>query len=74
MFAAVHVKGVARGTKVLEGPMPEWKFFGQRGTGNGAAGTTVGLPRFKSAMFTTKYPFGNISLVDDETAFLSVFE
>lgn len=64
LFAAIALKGVTNGVKVLEGPVPDWKMFGQRGTGNGAAGTTYGLPRFSKAEFTTKFPFGNISLQD----------
>src|ERR1700712_1657883 len=49
MFAAIHIKGVKNGAKIIEGQVPQWKFFGQRGTGNGAAGSTFGLPRFKDA-------------------------
>ena len=44
MFAAITIKGAQTKAKVLEGPVPEWKLFGQKGTGNGAAGTTFGLP------------------------------
>ncbi len=66
MFAAIHVKGLANGTKVLEGQVPQWKFFGARGTGLGAAGATFGLPRFKSAEFTARFPFGTVSLRDDD--------
>jgi len=66
LFAAIHIKGVQNGTKVLEGPVPAWKFFGQRGTGNGAAGSTFGLPRFGSAAFVTKFPFGMVSLRDKD--------
>ena len=38
-FAAVSIKGLENGAKVLEGPVPEWKVFGtagdrQRGRGN----------------------------------------
>ena len=64
MFAAISIKGMKNGAKVLEGQVPEWKFFGQRGTGNGAAGTTFGLPRFKSAEFITEFPFCTINLHD----------
>lgn len=64
MFAALSIKGENKKSKVLEGPVPEWKFFGQRGTGNGAAGTTFGLPRFDAATFETKFPFGKITLTD----------
>src|SRR3954467_10944753 len=42
LFAAIAIKGLANGVKVLEGQVPDWKMFGQRGTGNGAAGTTYG--------------------------------
>src|SRR5690348_11192493 len=64
LFAAIAVKGLTNGVKVLEGQVPDWKMFGQRGTGNGAAGTTYGLPRFQNAEFTTKFPFGTIQLQD----------
>jgi uncharacterized protein (DUF608 family) len=64
MFAAITIKGQQTKAKVLEGPVPEWKLFGQRGTGNGAAGTTFGLPRFKNASFRTRFPFADISLSD----------
>jgi uncharacterized protein (DUF608 family) len=66
LFAAIAIKGLEHGVKVLEGPVPDWKMFGQRGTGNGAAGTTFGLPRFQNAAFTTRFPFGNIQLQDDD--------
>ena len=37
-FAAISVKGLARGAKVLEGPVPNWKVFGAEGAANGARG------------------------------------
>ncbi len=66
MFAAVSVKGLKNGAKVIEGPVPAWKFFGERGTGNGATGTTFGLPRFSKVEFTTRFPFGIIKLQDED--------
>ncbi|HEY4205185.1 MAG TPA: GH116 family glycosyl-hydrolase, partial [Puia sp.] len=66
LFAAITVKGFKNGAKVLEGPVPAWKFFGQRGTGNGAAGTTFGLPRFAKASFAAKFPFGTVKLQDED--------
>jgi len=66
MFAAVSVKGLKNGAKVLEGQVPEWKYFGRAGSGNGLAGSTLGLPRFKSAECLTRFPFSTISLEDDE--------
>lgn len=62
MFAAIAVKGLKNGAKVMEGPVPDWKIFGQKGAGNGASGTIFGLPRFSSAEFTTRFPFGSIKL------------
>ena len=59
MFAAITIKGEQTKAKVLEGPVPEWKLFGQKGTGNGAAGTTFGLPRFRNATFKTRFPFAD---------------
>jgi uncharacterized protein (DUF608 family) len=72
MFAALCVLGedsednIAR---VIEGPIPDWKYFGGRGTGNGAAGATYGLPRFREASFLARFPFGTVSLCDDALPF-----
>lgn len=64
MFAALTITGEKPVAKVLEGNVPDWKLFGQKGTGNGAAGTTFGLPRFKNSTFKTKFPYAEISLDD----------
>src|SRR6185369_4293860 len=53
MFAAVAIKGAPRAARVLEGPVPGWKLFGTPNTGNGAAGTSFGLPRFRNAIFAS---------------------
>lgn len=66
MFAAIGIKGLEKGAKVLEGPVPEWKMFGPRGTGNGAHGANFGLPRFNSAEFSTQFPFGSVRLKDED--------
>lgn len=66
MFAALSVKGIKNGAKVIEGPVPDWKKFGDRGAGNGSGGSTYGLPRFQDAVFTTRFPFGVIDLKDDD--------
>ncbi|MCD2425371.1 non-lysosomal glucosylceramidase [Niabella pedocola] len=66
VFAALCVKGPQPVARVLEGPVPEWKIFGQRGTGNGASGTSYGLPRFGSASFQARFPFATIQLEDPE--------
>ncbi|MCL2623475.1 MAG: non-lysosomal glucosylceramidase [Planctomycetaceae bacterium] len=66
-FAAVCVLGdtpeqnIAR---VVEGPIPNWKYFGAGGTGNGAPGSTYGFPRFKECEFLARFPFAMISLKD----------
>ncbi|MBS1747012.1 MAG: hypothetical protein JST21_12645 [Bacteroidetes bacterium] len=64
MFSAIAIKGLKHGVKVLEGEVSDWKMFGPRGTGNGAAGTTYGLPRFRDAECTTHFPFATIQLKD----------
>src|SRR5512140_3174000 len=64
VFAAVAVKGAHQQARVLEGPVPARKIFGPPGTGNGAAGTTYGLPRFARATFNTVFPFGVVTLTE----------
>ncbi|MDR0869458.1 MAG: hypothetical protein LBN39_01550, partial [Planctomycetaceae bacterium] len=54
-------KNVAR---VVEGPVPDWKYFGKSGAGNGSGGTTYGLPRFRQCTFEAKFPFAFIRLKD----------
>jgi uncharacterized protein (DUF608 family) len=66
MFAAICVKGLKNGAKVLEGQAPEWKYFGRRGSGNGLEGSTLGLPRFKTAECNIRFPYSTIRLSDHE--------
>lgn len=64
-FAAICIKGVDANTaRILEGPVPEWKIFGGPRTGNGAGGTSYGLPRFKESEFLARFPFGTVTLSD----------
>lgn len=63
VFSALHIKETGV-TRVLEGPVPKWKLFGRPGTGNGAPGTTYGLPRFRQASFIARFPFGTVRLSD----------
>jgi uncharacterized protein (DUF608 family) len=65
MFAAVSVKGVENGTRVLEGQVPDWKKFGQPGSANGSEGTTFGFPRYKEAKFSAGFPYAYIELHDN---------
>ncbi len=65
-FAAVCVKGMKSGAKVLEGPVPTWKVFGRPNSGNGSGPSPYGLPRFERAEFLARFPFAEISLKDDD--------
>jgi uncharacterized protein (DUF608 family) len=64
-FAALSIKGPDKVALVLEGPVPSWKIFGAPGTGNGASGTSFGLPRFASASFQARFPFATVTLSDN---------
>jgi len=68
-FAAISVKGIKNGAKVLEGPVPKWKIFGSPGTGNGAVGASFGLPRFDETSFLARFPFGIVTLEDKDLPF-----
>jgi hypothetical protein len=63
-FAAVYLKGADQPglARVLEGPVPDWKYFGGEGTGNGAAGRTYGFPRFRTCSFLPRFPFATVTL------------
>jgi len=65
-FAAIHVDGYENGTKVLEAPVPDYKYFGRSRGGNGSGGTTWGLPRFDEGVFEARFPFATLSLRDDD--------
>jgi uncharacterized protein (DUF608 family) len=66
MFAAVCVKGRPNVARVLEGPVPGFKLYGLEGSGNGLGERSYGLPRFREARFEARYPFGTVTLEDDE--------
>jgi uncharacterized protein (DUF608 family) len=65
-FGAISIKGLKNGAKIAEGPVPEWKSFGQPDTGNGAGGSTFGLPRFEKATFLTRFPFSTVTLEEED--------
>ena len=65
-FAAVHVKGIENGAKVLETSVPDYKIFGRKDGGMGVGGTTWGLPRFEKGTFSTRFPFAEINLSDKD--------
>ena len=64
VFAAISIRGQPKSARVLEGPVPGWKIFGKPDTGNGAGGTSYGLPRFAQAEFSARFPFGQVKLTD----------
>ena len=66
IFAAISVKGIKNGTKLLEGPVPDWKKFGLKDAGNGLGGATTGLPHFHHASFKARFPFGQLELKDSD--------
>ena len=65
-MAAIAVKGIKNGAKILEGPVPGWKIFGNPNTGNGGGEHSYGFPRFQKAKFEAKFPFGKVILEDDD--------
>jgi len=65
-FAAISIKSPTRVARVLEGPVPGWKLFGQPGTGNGAGGASFGLPRFREARMRVRFPFAAVTLRDKD--------
>lgn len=68
MFAAIALKGVNNGAKILEGPVPDWKKYGLPGSGYGTSynWSNLGLPRFEDAKFLSRFPFAYIDLFDSE--------
>jgi uncharacterized protein (DUF608 family) len=66
MFAALSVKELKNGTKVLEGQVPDWKKFGLPDSANGSGGASYGFPRFQNTRFTARFPFALIEMHDDD--------
>jgi len=65
-FAAISVKNVPNGAKVIEAQVPSWKLFGSGGTGNGSSGRNYGLPRFENGNFMARFPFASLELTDKD--------
>lgn len=65
-FAAISVKGIENGAKVLEAPVPFWKLFGPGGSGNGSGNRSYGLPRFEKGRFLPRFPFATLELEDQD--------
>jgi uncharacterized protein (DUF608 family) len=66
MFAAISLKDMPNGAKILEGQVPDWKKHGRPNTGNGSSGMSWGLPRFEKARFLARFPFAYIDLEDTD--------
>lgn len=66
MFAAIAVKGKKNGVKVLEGPVPLWKYHGKQNSARGGEHTSYGLSRFEKADFKATFPFATIHLSDQD--------
>ena len=62
-FAGIHIKGITNGSKIIEGPVPDWKKFGLHDAGNGLSGATTGLPHYANAGFKSAFPFAHIKSV-----------
>ena len=63
-FGALWIKGDPGTARVLEGPVPRWKLYGQRLSAVGGPGSLLGLPRCADAAFHARFPFGVVNLED----------
>jgi uncharacterized protein (DUF608 family) len=61
VFAAISIKGNRRAARILEGPVPSWKFKGKEEIVN-----HWGLPRFHRAEFSAHFPFATVDLEDED--------
>ncbi|NOY38243.1 MAG: hypothetical protein GXO83_11810, partial [Chlorobi bacterium] len=66
MFSAISIKGLKNGAKVLEGPVPGWKVFGNPMSGNGTGKGADGYPHFEKATFSARFPFATVNLEDED--------
>lgn len=67
IFAAVAIHGDAPNARVLEGPSASWKQrpvmrWSERPRASGGGG----LPRFPRSTFSSRFPFGSVSLEGDD--------
>ncbi len=72
LFAALAFRSAtAQGARLLEGPVPGWKVmfpWGKdfSGSGNGSGDRLFGLPRFRRASFSSRFPFATVALSDQD--------
>ena len=68
-YAAICVLGKTTDenvARVVEGPVPKWKYFGKQWGANGLGGASYGLPRFRNCSFQFRFPFGEVNLSDND--------
>jgi len=66
VMAALTVKATEGNRALaLEGQVPDRKVYRVPGGGNGLFGKTYGLPRFGICSFSSRFPFGTVTLSDD---------
>jgi len=64
VFAAIAVRGLENSARVLEGPVPTWKKYGELNSALRMPGATWGLRRFEESDFLARFPFAEIDLLD----------
>ena len=67
-FAAICIQGASEAentARVVEGPVPDWKYFSIANGGMGSGGRTYGLPRFRECRFSERFPFCSVGLTDE---------
>jgi len=65
-FAAISIKGLDNGAKILQRLEPNWKCFGRKRTGKGYAAGAYGLPHFTDGQFIARFPFATVDLQDSD--------
>lgn len=67
VYAAICLKGEsseANIARVVEGPIPDWKYFGRPFAARGGERCTYGFPRFRECEFSMRFPFCTVKLAD----------
>jgi len=66
-YAAICVKGESTEenvARVVEGPIPDWKYFGRPFAARGGERCSYGFPRFRECEFSMRFPFCTVKLAD----------
>jgi len=68
IFSVLTINGERNVSKILEGPVQDWKIYGPRNdSGSGSGGKNYGLPHCTDAELQVRFPFANVSLTDKES-------